>query len=290
MAPTNNVVRGVQLPPPVPAWPPGQQPYMTSQQPSMRFSTNPSSSMARSLGPPPPPSNVPPTLFGGSLGSHPPNLTHPPISDGGFSSPPTVKQAFPPANSLPATSGQMPPLATGSSVGDQPTYYGGSTPPPPHSSGLSNVGTGYIPRPGGGFPSAPPPAGGFQSVASSASSYPSSVPPPGSYASLSQPGGFPPPTLSTGGFSPSVPAAGYPSMPPAGGFPPGGFPPSTLSTGGFPPSVPAAGYPSMPPASGFPPSMSSAGAQHPSRPAPMAAPQQQRRLDPDQIPSPVRNS
>ena len=259
MAPTNNVMRSVQpsplqFPPSVPAWSPGQQPYMTSQQPSMRFSTNPSSSMGRSLGPPPPPSNVPPTSFGGSLGSQPPNITHPPISGGGFPPPPTAKQAFPAANLLPTTSGQMPPLATGSSVGNQPTYYGGSTPPP--SPGLSNVGTGYIPRPGGGFPSAPP-VGGFQSVASSASSYSSSVPPPGSYASMSQPGGFPPPTLSTGGFSSSVPAAGYPSMPPAGSFPP---------------------------------SMSSVGAQQPSRPAPMAAPQQQRRLDPDQIPSPVRNS
>ncbi|XP_005101853.1 protein transport protein Sec24C [Aplysia californica] len=225
----------------------------------------------------------------GPMPGHPP----PPSSMQGQMPPPPSSMGMMPPNSM----GAMPPNSMGAmppnSMGAMPPNSMGAMPPnsmgamPPSSVGPPPPGAGYPQPPATGMPHQQPPG------------FPGQMPPPPS--SLHQP--MPPPGPNFMGGPPGmVPPSGQTMHPPQPGMPPqpGQMPPQP---GQMPPQPgqmpPQPGQmpppPQGPPGPGghFPGSaqygqqpMGYGGPGQP--PQPMQAPQQQRRLDPDQMPSPIQ--
>ncbi|GFS08347.1 transport protein Sec24C [Elysia marginata] len=282
--PQPNQMNGFQpRPPGHPHAPSGQGGFPPSSvPPSMNTGPPPSSMPPTSMGggmPPPSVGGLPPSSMGG--GMPPPSVGGlPPSSMGGGMPPPSVG-GLPPSS----MAGGMPPSSMGG--GMPPSSMGGGMPPPSMNTGMAPSSVGGMPPqtsmagpPGGSLPPGPrpmypqQPGYGSQAPPTSHSQQFPGMPPQGN-----QFGGAPPSMVPPQGQSMHPPAPN--TAPPRPGFQrppaPGQMPPQP---GQFPGSVPYGQQP--------PPPMGYGGAPGPQAPPAPMQPPQQKRLDPDQMPSPIQ--
>ncbi|BFZ03064.1 hypothetical protein BsWGS_06104 [Bradybaena similaris] len=232
-----------------------------------------------SMGGPPPPVNMggpPPPV---NMGGHKPPSSVAPPGAGPHYGPPPPGMAYPPGGVGPPSSvmpgGPQPPTSMGSHL---PSASMGGHPPPPSTH--SSVG-GPTLQPSMGHQQYPPAAniahqpGGFQGSLPPQPPQQQQFPPP----PVSSQYGLPPHAAGPPGGQPGHPSlTGPPVHPSTGQIPPpvgpGQMPPTAGPGGQFPSSAPYGQQPA-----GY------AGYQ---QPQPMQPVQQQKRLDPDQMPSPIQ--